>query len=520
MKFEHLTLREKVCQLMAPRAKDYLKDGYNSANYPVGFIFVDTNDYKADEETGIRNVDAVTAGFESKVPLGIVADGVTGFAGVRTPLRKPRMGAANDEDLAFRCGKAFGMQMIYNKIDWTLEPACDLVQHPMSHMFCDAFGGIPEINAAMASACIKGIQSVGVAATTKHFPGMGTSPTNFHWAKARNLLSKEEWDKTFGYVYQEIINAGVASIMTSHIALPAYSTKGENGKYPEATISHELTTGLLKEKLGFKGVVVTDALTMGGCECNNTAKVCVEAFEAGADVLLFANLDSVDVITEKLEKGEIPMSRLEDALNRIYELKKMTGILDKKRNTACLDEEFVRQVHNEEVQRGIIVKTFQAPMFPIDKQKVKKICVAGINCGGNPDFTPFVKRLEEEGFEVDFKQDLFLKNEKVAKEFQEEYDLILFTFAGSSTVPVIPGDVGMPTVWTVKRIDPHKKYIIQFSMPKMYDLYFQDEPVYVNPLEGNPGYDLEVVDNLVKVLIGERVATGEFSHYLEIDENY
>lgn len=520
MKFEHLTLREKVCQLMAPRAKDYIKYGCDSAKYPVGFIFVDEPDYKVDEETGMSSFDKVTNEFDGKIPLGIVADGVTGFGGVTATLRKPRIGAANDEELAYKCGRAFGMQMIHNKIDWCLEPSCDLPQHPMSHMYSDSFSGIPEISATMAAACIKGIQSVNVAATTKHFPGMGSSPTNFHWAKARNLLSKEEWDKTHGYVYEKLIEAGVASIMTSHIAFPAYSTKDETGKYPAATISHEITTGLLKEKLGFQGVVITDAITMGGCECNNTLKVAVEAFEAGADVILFANLDAVDVITEKLEKGDIPMSRLEDALNRIYELKKKTGILDRKRNTECLDEEFVRQVHKEEVRRSTVVKTYHAPMFPIDKQKVKKLCVAGINCGGNPDFTPLVKRLEEEGFSVDFEENLYLKNEKVAKEFQEKYDLILFTFAGGSTVPVIPGDVGMPTVWTIKRIDHDKKYVIQFGMPKMYDLYFQDEPVYVNPLEGNPETDEEIVDNLVRVLIGERVATGILPYNLDLDENY
>lgn len=309
--------------------------------------------------------------------------------------------------------------------------------------------------------------------------------------------------------------------MTSHIVFPAAcSTKDEHGKYPIATVSYEITTKLLKEKLGFSGVVVTDAITMGGAGCNNTLKTTVEAFEAGSDVILFANLDAVDVITEKIEKGEIPMSRLEDALDRIYELKKMTGILDRKRNTECLDEEYVKQVHKEEVRRGIAVKAWDTAAFPINRQKVKKLCVVGINCGGNPDFSPLIKRLEEEGFSVDFEENLYLKDEKAAKEFQKKYDLILFTFAGGSPVPVIPGDVGMPTVWTLNRIDPEKKYVIQFGLPKMYDLYFQDEPVYINPFESNPATSAEIVDNLVRVLIGERIATGIMPYNLAIDENY
>ena len=521
MKFEALTLREKVCQLMAPTMGEYLDHGGNSEQFPIGFLFVEPHAYVVDEETGISRFDKITGEFSAKVPLGVAADGINGFGGITAPLRKMRIGAANDEELAFKCGKAYGMQLIYNRVDWSFEPSCDLVRHPMSIMSSDSFSDIPEISDAMASAFVRGIQSIGVAATVKHFPGLGSCPTNPHWTKARNLLSMEEWESTEGYVYKQAIEAGVASIMTSHIAFPAACTeKDEHGKYPIATISREITTDLLKGKLGFKGVVVTDALTMGGAGCNDTLNTTVKAFEAGSDVLLFANLDAVDVITAKLESGEIPMSRLEDALNRIYELKKNTGILDRKRNTACLDEEFVKQVHQEEARQGITVRKWDTANFPIDKNKTKKLCLVGIDCGGNPDFSSLIQRLEEEGFSVDFEYNLYLGSEKAAKEFQNKYDLILFTLAGGSPVPIIPGEVGQPAIWTLNRVDPEKKYVIQFGMPKLYDLYFQDEPVYINPFESSPTTSAEIIDNLVKVLIGERTATGIMPYKLAIDENY
>ena len=521
MCFEHLTLKEKVCQLMAPRAKDYLKYGKGCAEIPVGFIFVEAFDYETNETTGNSNIGTIQNTFTGTVPFGVCADGISGFGGITAPLRKMRIGAANDEDLAFRCGKAYGMQLIHNNVDWSFEPSCDLPRHPMSIMSSDSFSDSPEISAAMASAFVRGMQSIGVAATVKHFPGLGSCPTNPHWTKARNLLSMEEWESTEGYVYKQAIEAGVASIMTSHIAFPAACTeKDEHGKYPIATISREITTDLLKGKLGFKGVVVTDALTMGGAGCNDTLNTTVKAFEAGSDVLLFANLDAVDVITAKLESGEIPMSRLEDALNRIYELKKNTGILDRKRNTACLDEEFVKQVHQEEARQGITVRKWDTANFPIDKNKTKKLCLVGIDCGGNPDFSSLIQRLEEEGFSVDFEYNLYLGSEKAAKEFQNKYDLILFTLAGGSPVPIIPGEVGQPAIWTLNRVDPEKKYVIQFGMPKLYDLYFQDEPVYINPFESSPTTSAEIIDNLVKVLIGERTATGIMPYKLAIDENY
>ena len=519
MAFENLTLREKVCQIMAPRVKDYEDYIDKSKKYPVGFMFVDVPDYNIDEKTGICRFDKVLNSIESKIPVCIAADGVTGFGGVTATLKKMRLGAANDEELAYNCGKAYAMQLIYNKVDWSFEPACDLTSHPMSVMASDSFGNIPELTASMASAFVKGMQSVNVAATTKHFPGLGSVPVNPHWTRAKNLMSMEEWENTEGYVYKKTIEAGVAAIMTSHISFPAACTKkDENGKYPIATVSYEITTKLLKEKLRFKGVVVTDAITMGGCECSDTLKVTVESFEAGSDVILFANLDAIDVITEKLEKGEIPMSRLEDALERIYNLKKMTGVLDGKRNTDCLDEEFVRRIHKEEVRKGIALKASADAVFPIDKNKVKKLCVVGINCGGNPDFTPFVKRLENAGFIVEFMDDIWLKNEKHTKEFESEYDLIIFAFAGGSSVPIIPGEIGHAAIWSLNRINPYKRYVVQFGLPRLYDMYFSDEKVYLNTFD-SPTASSEVTDNLVKVLVGERIPTGILPYNYDLDEN-
>lgn len=523
--FENLTLREKVCQLMAPTARQFTEYGYDTEKYPIGFyFFAGGADRRPNEEKGetVSAYEAIVEKFEGRVPLSIMHDGLTGFAGIKAIMRKMQFGAANDEELAYRAGKLNAMQQIYNGIDYCLEPSCDLPQNKMSHAFGDFVSDDPETSVKLIGAFIRGCQEMGVATTTKHFPGIGASPCNFHMAMARNYMSKDEWNRTHGYVYRKLIADGVMSIMTSHVAFPAYSRVDEKtGKYPPATTSYEVTTELLKNELGFDGVVITDALVMGGIDCSDTCRITAEAFAAGHDILLFPNLDAVDVIVEKLESGEIPMSRLDDAMRRIYAFKNKLGLLDGSRDLKhLLDEEYAHNTLCELAKRGIVAMTRENSAFPIDKSKVKKICLCGIQCGAVPwSLDPLIEKLRAEGFEVDYEENLGLDG-KEAKEIQKKYDLFIFCVLGATNVYTIPGHIAMKCVWTIQRIDPLKRYVISFGLANMYDVYFQDEPVYLNPMRIVPKEDPYTIDALVDVLMGREKATGILPCKLDVDENY
>ena len=115
-----------------------------------------------------------------------------------------------------------------------------------------------------SGAYVDGLQENGLIATLKHFPGDGYSSDDQHVTTSVNPLSCEDWDNTFGKVYRDLIERGVMAIMPGHIALPAYDEPDENGLYPPATVSQNMLTGLLKEKLGFEGLIVSDAVNMGG----------------------------------------------------------------------------------------------------------------------------------------------------------------------------------------------------------------------------------------------------------------
>src|SRR5690606_33233501 len=139
---------------------------------------------------------------------------------------------------------------------------------------------------------VRGMQDNGLAATAKHFPGDGVDYRDQHLVTTRNSLSAEEWLAQHGAVFQALIDDGVYSIMTVHIVPPAFQTPEPDGRYLPCTLSYELTTELLKNKLGFEGVVVSDALIMGGyLGWYERTRADLECFKAGTDMLLWPTMD-------------------------------------------------------------------------------------------------------------------------------------------------------------------------------------------------------------------------------------
>ena len=533
MEWEKLTLRERVCQLMAPtvgqvimwcRANNAQSDAFFE-KYPVGFLFTEGNFLKNPNERINGEGDTVSNSrlneilktFNGRVPICVCADAASGCGGINIFAREFQIGAADDEELAYNAGKSEAMQANYCNVDWLFQPTCDLIMHPMAGTHADSFGGFTELNKRLTTAFIKGIQSQGIAATAKHFPGIGSSPTNMHLAKARNLMSKEEWDASFRVIYKDAIENDVMSIMTTHLALPAYSNKDENGKYQAATVSSEITTDLLKKDLGFDGVVVTDALIMGGIACGDPVKTAIDAFKAGSDVLLFVTPKAVDPIVKLIEKGEIPLERLHDALNRIWSLKKKLKIFDPNRVRPKPAAEFIKNTLEEMTERGIAVIKNNDAKFPIDKNSINNICLVGVSCNGGGrkcNYDLLLEALKNEGFNVDFRESIDIAWQHEMGPIQSKYDLMLFCFAGTSGIPIIPPD-NSGSLWSMHKVKDDKKYVIQFGLPKLYDIYFQDEPVYINThiTEINE----LVCKSLVDVLVGRKEATGKLPVPLDLD---
>jgi len=243
------------------------------------------------------------------------------------------VGAANDEQLAYEMGLATGMEGRAFGINWTYSPVVDLDynRNPMCVARC--FGEDPKHVARMARAFIRGCQEDGnMACTAKHFPGDGMDERDAHVMVPINPMSREQWRETYGYVYREVIDEGVMSIMIGHLALPAFDDSAESfiGP-PPATVSRKLMVDLLRGELGFEGLIVTDAIDMIGYASRMPKpRRAVTCLKAGADIALRAEVRDFEWVKQAVESGEYPARQLDESVRRVLETKARLGLLDGK----------------------------------------------------------------------------------------------------------------------------------------------------------------------------------------------
>ncbi|MEV5983566.1 glycoside hydrolase family 3 protein [Streptomyces sp. NPDC052051] len=189
-----------------------------------------------------------------------------------------------------------------------------------------SFGADPDAVAGLVAAEVSGYQNSGVAATAKHFPGHGDTAVDSHYGFPVITHSREVWDKLDAVPFRAAIRAGIDSIMTAHIMVPALDDSGD-----PATLSHPILTGILRGELGYDGVVVTDSLGMQGVrEKYGDDRVAVLALKAGVDQLL--NPPSLDVawnaVLNAVKSGELTEARLDESVLRVLRLKAKRGLLD------------------------------------------------------------------------------------------------------------------------------------------------------------------------------------------------
>ena len=269
----------------------------------------------------------------SSIPMLIAANfekGGNGIALEGTDLGSPMQVAATDDDqMAYRLGVVCGREGAAVGANWAFAPIIDIDfnwRNPITNT--RTFGSDPDRVRRMGVQYVRGVQEQGVAAAIKHFPGDGVDERDQHLVTSINNLSCAEWDATFGEVYKACIDAGALTVMAGHIMQPAYSRKLRPGIADQdilpASLSHELITDLLREQLGFNGLVVTDATAMAGMAIPMPRSGAVpQAIAAGCDMFLFTrNLEEdFGYMKQGIADGVITAERLNDALTRILGLK-------------------------------------------------------------------------------------------------------------------------------------------------------------------------------------------------------
>jgi beta-N-acetylhexosaminidase len=249
----------------------------------------------------------------------------------------PNMGIAAGESVkaAYDIGRITALEGRAGGIHITFSPVADVNSNPANPIInLRSFGEDPKIVSQFVAAAVKGIQDNGMLSVVKHFPGHGDTDIDTHLDLPTSSATWQRLDSIELRPFRAAIEAGVKGVMSAHIALPTL----DQGRHRPATLSPLVQTAILRDSLGFRGLVITDALNMGSLVRNFPAsKVAVDAFLAGADILLQPAdpAATIDAVTAAVRDGRITRARLDRSVRRVLEIKKDLGLFAKR--TTSLD---------------------------------------------------------------------------------------------------------------------------------------------------------------------------------------
>ncbi len=275
----------------------------------------------------------------SRLPLLVSADLEGGTAirltgGTAFPTNMG-VGAAGRESDAYEMGRITALEGRAVGIHLTFAPVADVNNNPANPIInTRSFGEEPHSVARLVAATVRGVQEHGMLATAKHFPGHGDTGTDSHISLPVIAANWARLDSLELVPFRAAVDAGVAVIMSAHIALPGL----DSGQVRPGTLAPNILTGLLRDSLGFKGLAVTDALNMGGVvNTYGAGEAAVRAFLAGADLLLQPADPKVaiDAMSDAVDRGEVTLERLDHSLRRVLAVKQKLGLFQ--RRTVPLD---------------------------------------------------------------------------------------------------------------------------------------------------------------------------------------
>lgn len=332
-----MSLREKLCQLMIVRPEVLTGESPVTAagettrlaleQYPVGGLIYSVDNLVTQEQT--REMIENTQSY-SKISLIISADEEGGNVGrlmyklgttfIHSMYSYKDMG----EDTAYQNALTIGTDMVSCLFNTDFAPVADVWTNPANTVigdraYSDEFGQASELVAA----AVRGFTESGVICCVKHFPGHGDTSTDTHEGAAVVDKSLEELRGGEFLPFEAGIEAGVDMVMVGHITVTAVDDE-------PATISHEVITGLLREELGWDGVVVTDSLDMGALAGYEIGEVCVKYLEAGGDIMLgIPDLAAaLTALETAVTEGRLTEQRIDESALRVLMLKLSHGIAE------------------------------------------------------------------------------------------------------------------------------------------------------------------------------------------------
>nr|WP_256939357.1 glycoside hydrolase family 3 N-terminal domain-containing protein [Arthrobacter sp. BF1] len=418
-----MTLEEKIGQLFINHNNSYAPEYLDEVleKFHVGGMRYRPGPSGAVQEH-IRHAQSKT-----KIPLLIASNPEMGGAGscddgtfVSTHLQA---GSHPDKSIARQMGQIAGIETAALGCNWAFAPIVDIHYNWRNTVISTrSFGNTPEVVVERAKEYFDGISESPTACAMKHFPGDGIDERDQHVVTSYNTLDYEEWNKTYGHVYREMIGHGVQSIMIGHIGAPELSRRFlpglSDGEILPATLAPELLGDLLRGELGFNGLILTDASQMiGMTQAMKRSDLVPAAIAAGCDMFLFFRNPEEDFgyMLDGYRNGIITEERLQDALRRILALKASLGLhvtdraslVPSAETLAVIGSPEHRAVAAEVANKTVTLIKDTQNNLPMTPATHKKIRLYGIS--GGSDFTMadplgyldvVAEELERVGFEV------------------------------------------------------------------------------------------------------------------------
>lgn len=405
----------------------------------------------------------------SKVKTMIAIDGEWGLSmRIDSTIIYPKqmaLGAMANNDLIFQMGKEIGKQCKRMGIHVNFAPSVDVNNNPKNPVINDRSFGEDKFKVAdKAIQYMRGMQSEGILACAKHFPGHGDTETDSHYELPVVNKSLQQLDETELYPFRKIFKANVGSVMVAHLYLPQLDTSSRIA----GTLSPKITTDLLREREGFDGLVFSDALNMKGVsKYYKPGVVDSLAFIAGNDVLVFSEncVKGIEKIRMAIDSGYVKEKDLEQRVKRILSYKYLLGLhtfspIDEVGLTRDLNDFSYVNTQEKLYEQALTIAANADSLIPFNsKERVKKVASLGIKINKPSTFQNLFKQWMEN-------DEFVIENDTDSKRFQTlfdtlvPYDVVVVCLHGLGRLPAKNYNVSKHSIDFINKLSAVTKVVL------------------------------------------------------------
>lgn len=434
------------------------------------------------------------------------------------------IGSANRDDYAYKRGEYLALAARSLGANWIWGSEVDMASRFSASSACRTVSSELDTLVRLTAQTVHGGQDNGVVMTAKHFPGADKKEyRDSHFCATQINDSVEKWREGQAKAFKGMIDEGVLSVMISHKAFPAADGKKYGNIYCPSTISRNVITGLLKEELGFEGVVVSDAVDMGALKTIFADKEDLYAalLNAGIDVVLgVSDLGYIDAVESAVKKGKIPMERIDDACERILKVKEKMGFFEEQEEIAMTKElkkdigDFCKDV----AENSLCLQCDNQKLLPLDSEKIKSVAIL---CFSHTDyFSESLKSMksdfENRGIKVRLQRRI--ESYEQMQEIADENDLIIYAAFVAPHAPM--GGAGLfceecRALFYAHTAGREKSLGVSMYSPYVYYDYFVNMDTYIHTFSRSK----EAQTAFVKAIFGEIPFNGVYPYEKPWEDN-